>query len=62
MALYELQTSRHYPHVRVDGLLTTMRRGYDRIRDHALRRQMLERQADCLAFDLQQSTYPSSQR
>jgi diphthamide synthase (EF-2-diphthine--ammonia ligase) len=49
MALYELKKSNGYE---ITGLLTTITEDYDRISMHAVRRVLLEKQADFLRIHL----------
>jgi uncharacterized protein (TIGR00290 family) len=51
LALYELQKS---PGVRVEALITTVTRDFDRISMHGVRRVLLERQAESLGLPLHQ--------
>ena len=50
-ALYELQKA---PDIRVEALITTVTRDFDRISMHGVRRVLLERQAESLGLPLQQ--------
>ncbi len=51
LALYELQKT---PTIRVQALLTTVTRDFDRISMHGVRRTLLERQAESLGIPVQQ--------
>lgn len=50
-ALYEIQKA---PSIRVEALITTVTRDFDRISMHGVRRVLLERQAESLGLPLQQ--------
>jgi uncharacterized protein (TIGR00290 family) len=50
-ALHEMQKT---PNIRVEALLTTVTRDFDRISMHGVRRVLLERQAESLGLPLQQ--------
>ncbi len=50
LALYEIQKAQ----IRVEALLTTVTRDYDRISMHGVRRELLEEQADRLGLPLHQ--------
>ena len=50
-ALYEIQKA---PNIRLEALLTTVTRDFDRISMHGVRRVLLERQAESLGIPLQQ--------
>lgn len=50
-ALYEMQKA---PNIRVEALLTTITRDFDRISMHGVRRVLLERQAESLGLPLRQ--------
>jgi uncharacterized protein (TIGR00290 family) len=50
-ALHEIQKA---PNIRVEALLTTVTRDFDRISMHGVRRALLERQAESLGLSLQQ--------
>jgi uncharacterized protein (TIGR00290 family) len=58
MALQRIATSESYRDCRVTRLLTTMTRGYDRVSGHGVRRELLERQAECLGIDLDLAYIP----
>ena len=51
MALYELKRDSGYE---VEGLLTTVTEGYDRISMHGVRRALLEQQAESLALPVEE--------
>ena len=51
LALYELMQN---PDIRVEGLLTTVTRDFDRISMHGVRTSLLERQADSVGLPLHQ--------
>lgn len=51
LALYEIQKA---PDIRVEALLTTVTRDFDRISMHGVRRVLLEQQAESLGLSLQQ--------
>src|SRR5579864_1439531 len=52
VALYEVQKA---PHIRVEAVLTTVTRDFDRISMHGVRRVLLERQAGSLGVPLRQT-------
>ena len=52
MALYEVQKTRNYE---ISALLTTVTKDYDRISMHGVRRSLLEQQAVCLGYPLEQA-------
>jgi uncharacterized protein (TIGR00290 family) len=51
VALHEVQKT---PNIRIEALLTTVTRDFDRISMHGVRRELLERQAECLGLPLQE--------
>jgi len=58
MTLYEISKNQQYRGYRIDSLLTTLTKGYDRISGHGVRRTLLERQVASLSLDLHKAYIP----
>jgi uncharacterized protein (TIGR00290 family) len=55
---WSLHVLRQDPHVEVVGLLTTLNEAFDRVAMHAVRRELLEAQAEAAGLPLQAVTIP----
>jgi uncharacterized protein (TIGR00290 family) len=58
LALHQLHTTERFKGFRVSCLLTTFTDAYDRVSDHGIRRELIERQAAVIGIDLHKTYIP----